>query len=129
MEISSVSSVLDLQQQLAKQSVASSSDENFNSILTKAMASQEDSELKEACNQMEAYILSMLFKQMKSSMLSGESLIGKGDYEEMFEDTYIDSLCENMVSAGGVGLSDAMYRQMTATYSTQMEISNNNKSE
>ncbi len=122
MDIQSVSSVLELQKQVASSNVETAHDKKFNEILNKAMETQDNSELKDACDQLEAYMLSMMFKQMKSSMLSGDTLMGKGDYEKMFEDTYVNSLCEEMVKAGGVGLSDAMYRQITNQYANQMQI-------
>lgn len=127
MEISGVSSLLDLQKQVATESADTAGTKDFEAILSEAMAKKDDTELKEACDELESYMLSMMFKQMKSSMLSGDSLIAKGDYESMFEDTYINNLCDEMVKAGGIGLSDAMYKQMTNTYATQMQISDENK--
>lgn len=127
MEISRVSSLLDLQKQVATESADTAGTKDFEAILSEAMAKKDDTELKEACDELEGYMLSMMFKQMKSSMLSGDSLIAKGDYESMFEDTYINNLCDEMVKAGGIGLSDAMYKQMTNTYVAQMQISDENK--
>lgn len=127
MEISGVSSLLDLQKQVATESADTAGTKDFEAILSEAMAKKDDTELKEACDELESYMLSMMFKQMKSSMLSGDSLIAKGDYESMFEDTYINNLCDEMVKAGGIGLSDAMYKQMTNTYAAQMHISDENK--
>ena len=127
MEISRVSSLLDLQKQVATESADTAGTKDFEAILSEAMAKKDDTELKEACDELESYMLSMMFKQMKSSMLSGDSLIAKGDYESMFEDTYINNLCDEMVKAGGIGLSDAMYKQMTNTYVAQMQISDENK--
>lgn len=127
MEISGISNILDLQKQVATQAVDPSETKDFEAILTEAMEKQDNEELKEACDELEGYMLSMMFKQMKSSMLSGDSLIAKGDYESMFEDTYINNLCDEMVKAGGIGLSDAMYKQMTNTYAAQMKMSDESK--
>ena len=95
---------------------------DFENTLKKAMEKSDDKELKEACDELEGYMISMLFKQMKSSMLSGNSIIEKGDYETMFEDMHIDSLSKEMVKAGGMGLSDTMYKQMKQGYSCQMKF-------
>lgn len=127
MDISGVSSVLNLQQQVASQAADASKSKDFEAILSEAVKNKDDEELKEACDELEGYMLGMMFKQMKKSMLSGDSLIQKGDYEAMFEDTYIDNLCDEMVKAGGIGLSDAMYKQMTNTYGAQMKISSDSK--
>ena len=127
MDISGVSSILDLQKQVATKAADISETKDFEAILSEAMEKQDDTALKEACDELEGYMLSMMFKQMKSSMLSGDSLIQKGDYESMFEDTYINNLCDEMVKAGGIGLSDAMYKQMTNIYTAQMKISDVSK--
>lgn len=127
MEISGVSGLLGLQKQVAVQATNASETKDFEAILSEAMEKQDDTQLKEACDELESYMLGMMFKQMKSSMLQGDSLIQKGDYESMFEDTYIDNLCDEMVKAGGIGLSDAMYKQMTSTYGAQMKMSNESK--
>ena len=127
MEISGVSNILDLQKQVAIGAADTAETNDFEAVLSEAMAKKDNTELKEACDELESYMLSMMFKQMKSSMLSGDSLIAKGDYESMFEDTYINDLCNEMVKAGGIGLSDAMYKQMTNSYAAQMQISDENR--
>ncbi len=91
----------------------SQSADNFEQILQQAMNSTEAEELREATEEMESYLLSMVYKQMKSSMLTDESLIPKGDYEEMFEDYLVDTQVSEMVKAGGIGIADMMYRQLS----------------
>lgn len=85
----------------------------FQEVLEKAMTEKDDKKLKEACQEVEAYMLSSLFKQMKQSTEMGERLIPKSDYEEMFEEQLIDEQCKSMTKAGGIGLADSMYKQMT----------------
>ena len=101
---------------------------DFDAILKEAAASQDDKALREACEELETYMLSQLFKQMKTSMLSGESLIPKGDYEKTFEDYMIDNRSKEMTKAGGIGLADMMYKQMTHTYNQQAKDSIQNTS-
>lgn len=88
---------------------------NFESKLKQAMNSSEQAELKEACEEMESYMLSMIYKQMRNSITINEadSFLPKGDYEKMFEDFMVDNQVENMIDAGGVGLSNYMYRQLS----------------
>lgn len=85
----------------------------FEETLAKAMAEKDDKKIKEACEQVETYMLTSIFKQMKESTKMGEELVPKGDYEEMFEDQLIEKQCESMVKAGGIGLADMMYKQMS----------------
>lgn len=125
MEISNVSSLLGMQQDLSK-STTEATGEDFKSALTKAIQNNDDDELKASCDEMEAYMLSMMFKQMKECMLSDDdedALIPKGDYTSTFESTMIDTMAENMVEAGGLGLSDLMYKQIKNTYGAQMQMS------
>jgi flagellar protein FlgJ len=94
---------------------------DFDKVLKKAMDGKDDRALKDACSQLESYMLSQLFKQMKKSTVSEEGLIPKGDYEKTFEDYMINNQCEEMVKAGGIGLADMMYKQMITTYGKQAQ--------
>ncbi|ONI46955.1 hypothetical protein AN643_00135 [Candidatus Epulonipiscioides saccharophilum] len=89
--------------------------ENFETKLKSAMKSAEQAELKSACEEMEAYMLSMVYKQMRNSttLNSDTSFLPKGDYEKMFEDYMVDNQVENMIDAGGVGFADFMYKQLS----------------
>lgn len=93
-------------------------EKDFEASLEEAMAAKDDKALKEACDQVEQYMLSTIFKQMKASTVTGESLVPKGDYEKMFEDYLVDEQCKTMTAAGGVGLSDMMYKQLSQTYAS-----------
>lgn len=129
MEISNVSSLLGMQQDLST-SRTEATGEDFKSALTKAIQNNDDDELKASCDEMEAYMLSMMFKQMKECMLSDDdenALIPKGDYTSTFESKMIDTMAENMVEAGGLGLSDLMYKQIKNTYGAQMQMSTEQK--
>lgn len=94
---------------------------DFDAVFQKAKESQDHQALKEACVQLESYMLSQLFKQMKSTVASEDSLIPKGDYEKMFEDYKINNQSEDLAKAGGIGLADMMYKQMTAVYGKQVQ--------
>lgn len=122
MDILGVSSNSLIDNEIKSQSISDVDGKAFEDTLKRAMEQNDDKELKEACDELEGYMISMLFKQMKSSMLSGNSLIQKGDYESMFEDMHVDNLSKEMVKAGGMGLSDTMYKQMKQIYSAQMEF-------
>ena len=125
MEISNVSSLLSMGQDLAE-STTKVTGEDFKSALEKAVQNSDDEKLRTSCDEIEAYMLSMMFKQMKECMLSDddeEGLIPKGDYTSTFENTMIDTLAEKMVEAGGLGLSDVMYKQIKNTYGAQMQMS------
>jgi len=105
-----------------QQDITSQVEENkakdFDAILKKATESKDNKALKDACVQLETYMLSQIFKQLKKSTVSEEGLIPKGDYEKTFEDYMVNNQCEEMSKAGGIGLADMMYKQMINTYGT-----------
>lgn len=129
MNISSVTAALNMQKDVASSNVSASTADDFKSALTNALNNGEDKQLKEACDELEIYLLSMVFKQTKESMLSNDddedSLIPKGDYIEMFEENMINTLAEKVSEVGGIGISDMLYKQMKATYGAQMQVSEN----
>jgi flagellar protein FlgJ len=94
----------------------------FQGALDRALAKQDDEALKEACQELEAYMLSQIFKKMKASVENEDGIIQKGDYEKMFESQLIDEQTKVMASAGGIGLADAMYRQLTQANASQANV-------
>ena len=118
MDISSIGLGNTLTSQLQLQKVQGE-EKDFGAVLNEAVENKDDQALKEACKEIEQYMLSSIFKQMKASTQVGESLIEKGDYEEMFEDNLVDEQCKVMCEAGGVGLADMMYKQLSNTYGVQ----------
>lgn len=116
MDISSISLGNTLTNKLQLQKVQGE-EKDFESVLSEAVENKDDKALKEACEEIEQYMLSSIFKQMKASTQVGERLIEKGDYEEMFEDYLVDEQCKTMCEAGGIGLADMMYKQLSNTYS------------
>ncbi len=124
MQISGVDALLGMQKDLTKTQTQKTG-EDFKEILDRATQNNDDKELKEACDELESYMLGMVFKQMKESMLQDdeEALIPKGDYTNTFEDMMINTFSENMVKAGGIGLSDQLYKQIKTAYGAQMNVS------
>ncbi|ONI40312.1 hypothetical protein AN639_04680 [Candidatus Epulonipiscium fishelsonii] len=95
----------------------------FENILKGAMETKDDAELMEACQKVESYFLSTIFKQMKSSIQSDNPLIEKGEYEETFEDMLTDTQVDGMISAGGVGLAEMMYKQLSRETVSKIDTS------
>ncbi|MBP3888880.1 MAG: rod-binding protein [Cellulosilyticum sp.] len=128
MDISGISSYLGMQQDLAKSSAEVSGDD-FKNALNQAMASGDDTELRDACDTLESYMIGMVLKQVKESMMQDDedSLIPKGDYVKTFEEHMINSVADSLVEAGGLGLSNQLYTQIKNSYGTQMEISSQNQ--
>ena len=98
---------------MTKMMATSKNGSEFEEVMAQAIESKDNEEIKKACDEMETHFITSIFKQMKASVRTDESLIPKGDYEEMFEDYLTEEQAKEMVQAGGIGLSDMMYKQLT----------------
>lgn len=119
MIIGNVNAYTLMQQQAAQLNTSQKNNEDFKAIFDKAIENKNPAELKEACKKVESYMLGMVLKQVKESMLENDeenALIPQGDYIRTFADTMIDSFTDFMTEAGGIGLADQIYRQMTQLY-------------
>lgn len=86
--------------------------ESFESILQKAFDEGDKKKLKEACNEFEAVLLKMMYKQMKATVPDG-GLTEKSSARSIFEDMLDEKLMDQS-SERGMGLSDMMYKQLSA---------------
>ncbi len=100
-------------QELMTSTVEQKTDTEVQEILENVTKEKDDKQLKKACQEVESYMIYRLFKQMKQSTTWGERLIPKGDYEEVFEDFLTKTQAEEMTKAGGIGLADMMYQQLS----------------
>ncbi len=86
--------------------------ENFESALQKAFDDGDKKKLKEACNEFESVMLKMLYKQMKATVPDG-GLTEKSSARSIFEDMLDEELMDQS-SERGMGISDMMYKQLSA---------------
>ncbi len=100
-------------QEMLKAQKGQEAEESFEKRLAKAQTNQDDNQLKEACREMEAYFIQHLYKIMKSSTQLGDGIIPKGQYEETFEDMLIEEQSKEASKAGGIGLADMLYKQLS----------------
>lgn len=86
--------------------------ESFENTL---LNSEDDAELKEACDEFEAYFLELMIKQMEKTTLKDDdenSMFKEGQAEKMTKSFLYQGYAELMTDAGGIGLSDQMYEQI-----------------
>lgn len=84
----------------------------FESMLKMAYDDGDREKLKEACDQFESIMLQMLYKQMKSTVPEGglfEKSSARGIFEDMLDETLM-----KQASKRGMGISDMMYKQLSA---------------
>jgi len=86
--------------------------ENFQDALKKAKEEKDDESLKKACKEFEAYFISRLFKEMRSTIMPG-GLIEKSRGEEIFEEMLDDEYSKLAANGRGMGLADMLYKQLS----------------
>ena len=86
--------------------------EDFGSALQKAFDEGDKKKLREACNEFESVMLKMLYKQMKATVPDG-GLTEKSSARSIFEDMLDEELMDQS-SERGMGISDMMYKQLSA---------------
>jgi peptidoglycan hydrolase FlgJ len=74
---------------------------------------KEQTEMKSACDDFEAIFIKMMLDSMKKT-IHESGLIKKNQGEEYFDDMLYTEYAESMSQNDSFGISDAMYRQMTA---------------
>lgn len=87
-------------------------DTGFRLKLAAAMSDKDNSRLKEVCQDFEAVFLNMMLQSMRATVPKSD-LMGSGHGKEIFESMLDQKLSENMAKAGGTGLADMLYTQLS----------------
>lgn len=87
----------------------------------KTAAAKQDAKLKAACQEMEALFLNMVLSEMRKSVPKS-GLTDGGSQEEIVRSLLDTELTKNMARAGGAGLADMLYRQLSTG-----SVASNNK--
>ena len=92
---------------------SSASSNDFEKILEKAKETGDTKQLKEACNQLESVFINMMMKSMRSTITEDEGIFSKSEAEKMFEGMLDEEFSSKMSSAGGIGIGDMVFDQMS----------------
>lgn len=87
------------------------SEDEFQKIFDKAIEDQDDKQLKEACQEFEAYFVQNLFKEMRKTVPDGGLFESSNEgqiYEDMLDEEYSKTIAEN----NGAGIANALYKQL-----------------
>lgn len=114
----------------ASNAAAQSAGDEFAKRLEAAAKNNDDKELKKACQEFEGIMLDMIYKQMKSTVMKSE-LVEEGPGREIFQSMLDEELVEQASKAGGLGLADSLYKQLSRQYGGQVSTAgaNTKKSE
>ena len=75
-----------------------------------AQGNPEHKKLRKACEEFESVMLGIVFKQMSASAKGG--MLDQGQATKTWKDMLEDERAKNMAAAGGIGLADALYRDL-----------------
>lgn len=78
--------------------------------------------IRNAAEMFEAFFLNMMFREMRrtSQQLNENSFIPKSHAERIFTEMMDEQVSENAARAGGIGIADMIYRQMTRQLQNEM---------
>lgn len=79
----------------------------------KAQAEKDDTKLKKTCQDMEAMFLNMMMADMRKTIQ--KSKLVDSSKEEIMTSMLDTEMTKNMAKAGGMGLADMLYRQLSTT--------------
>ncbi len=84
---------------------------NLTNKLESAYSEKDDAKLKEACQGFESLFLNMMLKEMRKTVPKNETSnsYAMGMYQEMLD----EEIAENASKGKGIGIADAMYRQLS----------------
>ena len=77
----------------------------------------EKTALREATMAFESYFLQMMMREMRRTLNDEQRIIPKSSAERIFTEMLDQENAIQLAQAGGVGLADAMFQQMTRAYS------------
>jgi flagellar protein FlgJ len=99
----------------AVRAAARAQDDSFAKRLEEAAQKNDDKELKRACQEFEAIVLNILYKQMKATVIKS-GLIKEDPGTGIFESMYDEQLMEQASKTGSFGLAESLYRQLSGQY-------------
>ncbi|MBQ3442828.1 MAG: rod-binding protein [Selenomonadaceae bacterium] len=80
--------------------------------MTPAEVAQRNQEIKEASVQLEALLLKMMYTEMWKTVPKNE-LFGSSNAMDIYRDMYNEEITKKAAEAGGIGLADYIYKQLT----------------
>lgn len=105
----------------ASSAAAQSAGDDFAKRLEAAARNSDDRELKKACQEFEALMLDMVYKQMKATIIKSE-LIKEELGREIFQSMLDEKLVEQASKTGSLGLADSLYKQLSRQYGRMTSI-------
>lgn len=95
------------------QNTSSAGTGDFEKILEKAKETGDTGQLREACSELESVFVNMMMKSMRSTVSEDEGIFKKSESEKMFEGMLDEKMSSKIAAAGGIGIGDMIFDQMS----------------
>ncbi len=99
----------------AVNSASQSADDSFAMRLEAAAQNSDDKELKKVCQEFEAIMLNMMYKQMKATIIRSE-LVEEDPGTAIFESMRDEELMNQASRTGTLGLAQSLYKQLSGQH-------------
>jgi flagellar protein FlgJ len=110
MDISSINS--DLVNYMSTSASSEAEENNFQSVLEEAVNSQDDEQLRDACQQYEEYFLNELFDVMRET-IPESNLLESSSGSETYDDMLYEAYAKEIATGRGTGIADILYKQLS----------------
>jgi flagellar protein FlgJ len=99
---------------LAPSTPASEADfaDRLNQAVAGKSTAASDKKLKTVCKDMESVFLNMMMTTMRATVPK-DSLLGDSNEDDIMKSMLDSEMSKNMAQAGGIGLADLLYRQLS----------------
>jgi flagellar protein FlgJ len=89
--------------------------DRFRELFDQAVETQgvDRAAIRNAAEMFESYFLQIMFREMRRTTLNENSFIPKSHAEKVFTEMMDEQVSKDAAAAGGIGLADMIYRQMT----------------
>lgn len=123
MQLSSLGSPMGMTELKSAQTrVQDNSVQKFQQAAEASKNPQDDKKLRDTCKEMEAVFLNILMSEMRKTVPKS-SLTENSSGEEIMKSMLDSELTKNMSQAGGIGLADMMYRQLSLSQAAVKKVS------
>ena len=87
-------------------------EERFEDVLKEAVSNKNEKELKEACQNLEAVFLNMVFKNMRNTIEKSD-ILGDSFATGIYEDMLYENFADEASKGKGVGIGEMLYKQLS----------------
>ena len=86
--------------------------DKLDQAVKQAQPGADDKKLRQTCREMESVFINYMLTQMRTTVPKS-TLLGNSSQKEIFQSLLDTELSKNMSQAGGIGLADMVYRQLS----------------